>query len=256
MPPDAELMPSQSPACRCRCGHETHAAPPLPMTRGRDGRPRLGRRRRRLRHRRRLRRSSQLRHGDPGPRAGGGRLSRRHPQPARLALVRAVAAVRPAAAVLRHQRRQHGLADQPLHGQQEGPQRRRLLARRPDRPAARPGHAALLPPRPRGISRRAGHRRRRRGVAAPAGPLRLLERHRPPLDPARLPRPTCVVYGMGETADRRDRPAPRRRARRCATCATCAASPMRWGRSESELSRATTKGRERRTRSCCPATRR
>ena len=140
------------------------------------------------------------------PRAGSGRLSRRHPQPARLAHVRAVAAVRPAAAVLRHQRRQHGLADQPLHGQQEGPQRRRLFARRPDRPAARPRHAALLPAGPRGLSRRAGHRRRRRGVAAPAGPLRLLERHRPPGDPARLPRPTCVVYGMGEQPDRRDRP--------------------------------------------------
>ena len=63
-----------------------------------------------------------------GPRAGGGGLPRRHPQPARLAERRAVAAVRPAAAVLRRQRRQHGLDDQPLHRQQEGPQRRRLLA--------------------------------------------------------------------------------------------------------------------------------
>ena len=34
--------------------------------------------------------------------------------------------VRPAAAVLRDQRRQHGLDDQPLHGQPQSPQRRRL----------------------------------------------------------------------------------------------------------------------------------
>ena len=60
-------------------------------------------------------------------------------------IVRGLAAVRPAAAVLRHQRRQHGLDDQPLHGQPEGPQRRRLQPRRPDRPAARPGDAGLLP---------------------------------------------------------------------------------------------------------------
>ena len=53
--------------------------------------------------------------------------------------VRAVAAVRPAAAVLRGQRGEHGLAHQPLHREQEGPQRRRLLARRADRAAARTG---------------------------------------------------------------------------------------------------------------------
>ena len=100
------------------------------MTAGRGGRAGLGRRRRGLRHRRRLRRSSELRHGPAGPGAGGRGLSRGHPQPARLALVRAVADVRPAAAVLRRQRRQHGLDDQPLHGQPEGPQRRRLQPRR------------------------------------------------------------------------------------------------------------------------------
>ena len=64
---------------------------------------------------------------------------------------------------------------------------------RPDRATL-----GLLPARPRGVPGRAGHRRRRRGVAAAAGPLRLLERHGPPLDPARLPRPTSSVYGMGE----------------------------------------------------------
>ena len=67
-------------------------------------------------------------------------------------IVRRLADVRPAAAVLRHQRRQHGLDDQPLHGQPQGPQRRRLQPRRPDRPAARPRHAGLLPAGPRGVS--------------------------------------------------------------------------------------------------------
>ena len=38
----------------------------------------------------------------------------------------AVADFRPAAAVLCRQRRQHGLDAQPLHGQPQGPQRRRL----------------------------------------------------------------------------------------------------------------------------------
>ena len=103
---------------------------------------------------------------------------------------RAVADVRPAAAVLRRQRRQHGLDAQPLHGQPQGPQRRRLQSRRRDRPAARPRHAGLLPAGPRGLSGRAGHRRRRRGQPPPAGPLRLLERQRPPRRSSSTPRPT------------------------------------------------------------------
>ena len=72
-------------ACPCRSspsGPPRRRRPPRPA---RDAGPRLGRRRCRLRHRRRLRRSPQLRHGDPAPRAGGGRLPRRHPEPARLA---------------------------------------------------------------------------------------------------------------------------------------------------------------------------
>ena len=178
--------------------------------RGRDGRARLGRGRRRLRHRRRLRRSPGFAMAILGRvlEAAGFRvaiLSQPDWQERR-----ALAAVRPAAAVLRRQRRQHGLHDQPLHGQQEGPQRRRLQPRRPDRPAARPGHAALLPAGPRGVPRRAGDRRRRRGVAAAAGPLRLLERHRPAVDPARLQgRPRRLRHGRA--ADRRDRPPARRR---------------------------------------------
>jgi hypothetical protein len=47
------------------------------------------------------------------------------------------------------------------------------------------------------------------GVAAAAGPLRLLERHRPPLDPARLQgRPGGLRHGR--RGHRRDRPAPGR----------------------------------------------
>ncbi len=209
--------------------NERYAAPFAPTTAEEMRGTRLGRRRCRLRHRRRLRRSSQLRDGDPAPRAGGGRLPRRHAEPARLAVVRAVAAVRPAAAVLRGQRRQHGLAHQPLHRQQEGPQRRRLFARRPDRPAPGPGDAAVLPACPRGVPRRAGHRRRRRGVAAPAGPLRLLERHGPAVDPARQQgRPGRLRHGRAE--HRRDRPTTRGGADGAADCATCAAWRTRWGR--------------------------
>ncbi len=39
-----------------------------------------------------------------------------------------------------------------------------------------------------------------------------------------------VVYGMGEDADRRNRPASGRGRDRSATCATCAASPTPWAR--------------------------
>src|SRR5260221_370614 len=81
----------------------------------------------------------------------------------------ALAAVRQAAALLRRLRRQYGFAHQPLHRQQEGPQRRRLFPRRADRLAARSGDVTLLPTLPRSLSRRAGDRRRRRGLAAPAG---------------------------------------------------------------------------------------
>ena len=114
-------------------GPQAAAAEP----RGND-RPRLGRRRRGLRLRRRLRRPSQFRDGLVGESARGRGLSHGDSQPARLALVRAVAHVRQAAAVLRRQRRQHGLDAQPLHGQPQGPQRRRLqpdgeIGRRPDR---------------------------------------------------------------------------------------------------------------------------
>ena len=167
-------------------------------------------RRRGLRHGRCVRRPSGVRDGDPEPGARGGRVPGRCPEPARLAERRGVAAVRPPPAVLRHQRRQHGQHDQPLHGQQEGPQRRRLLARRPDRPAAGSGHDPLLPARPRGVPRRADHRGWRRGVASPAGSLRLLERHRPPSHHARRQGgPRRLRHGRAP--DRHDRQSARGR---------------------------------------------
>ena len=123
--------------------------------------------------------------------------------------------------------------------------------RRPDRPAARPGDAALLPAGPRGVPRRAGHRRRRRGVAAPAGPLRLLERHRPPVDPARLQgRPGRLRHGRA--ADRRDRPPAGGRRDGAATCATCAASPTRSGREARTAAGRTTHRAARRSRKSRP----
>ena len=48
---------------------------------------------------------------------------------------------------------QHGFDDQPLHGQQEGSQRRRVLARRPNRIATRPRDAVLLPTRAEKLSK-------------------------------------------------------------------------------------------------------
>ncbi len=69
-----------------------------------------------------------------------------------------------------------------------------------------PGHVALLPPGAGGLSRRAGDCRRRRGIIATPGPLRLLERHRPPFDPARLQGRLARVWHGGEE-HRRDCPA-------------------------------------------------
>ena len=65
---------------------------------------------------------------------------------------------------------------------------------RPDR-ATHP----LLPAGPRGLSRRAGHRRWRRGLAPPAGPLRLLERHRPAAPSCSTPRPTWSSSAWAST---------------------------------------------------------
>ena len=187
------------------------------------------------------------------PGAGGGRVPGRDPQPARLADVpsrggsSAGRGCSSASAPATWTRMiNHYTANKKVRNDDA------YSPRRPDRPAARPGDAALLPAGPRGVPRRAGDRRRRRGVAAAAGPLRLLERHRPAVDPARLQgRPGRLRHGRA--ADRRDRPAARGRARRCATCATCAAWPTRSGRKES---RAAARATRRARRLIVPASRR
>ena len=127
---------------------------------------------------------------------------RRHPRPARLEERRAVARPRPAAALLRRQRRQHGLDDQSLHGEPEAAERRRLLAGRPHRAPTRPADARLLPALPRGLPRRARHRGRRRSLAAPARALRLLVRHGAAVDPRADSKCDLLVHGMGERAIR------------------------------------------------------
>ena len=190
----------------------------LPMTRAEldaRGDRRAGRR---LRHGRRLRRPPVVRHGHPRARGS----SRRGYRVAILAQpdwrsADAVARARPAAALLRRQRRQHGLDDQPLHGE---PEARGTTT--PTRPAAAPGcgptgRRPSTPALPRGVPGRARDRGRRRGLAAPHRALRLLVRHGAAVDPRARARPTCSCYGMGERADPRDRrPARRGRGRRSA----------------------------------------
>ena len=107
--------------------------------------PRLGRVGCDRDHGRRVRRPPEFRDGDHRPGAGGGRFSRRHHQPARLAIGRCVSSARATSAVVRRQCGQHGFDDQPLHGQSQGAQRRRLFARRPHRFATRSGDPGLLP---------------------------------------------------------------------------------------------------------------
>ena len=178
--------------------------------RGRDPRARLGRGRRRVRHRRRLRRSSVLRDGDPRPRPRGAGF--------RVAILSqpdwrsadAVAALRPAPPVLRAS--SAGNMDSMINhytANRKVRNGRRLLARRPHRPAARPRDARVLPAVPRGVPRRAGDRRRRRGLAPPARPLRLLERHGQPsilLDA----RPTSSSSAWASTRSSRSRGGSRR----------------------------------------------
>ena len=162
-------------------------------------------------HRRRLCGSSEFRDGAVGPGVGSRRFSRGHSQPARLAFLRCLENFRAAASVLCHQCRQHGLDAQPLHGQPQGPQRRRLQSRRADRSAAGSGDDGLLPAGTRGVQGRADHRRRRRSQSATAGPLRLLERQGPPLDhPRRQGRSGRLRHGR-TAAGRNRQTAGRRR---------------------------------------------
>jgi radical SAM superfamily enzyme YgiQ (UPF0313 family) len=159
----------------------------------------LGRTGCRVRHRRCLHRPSQFCHGHSGPRAGSGRLSRRHCQPARLAIVRRLARFRPAAAVLRHQR---GNMDSMINHYTANRKVRNDDAYSPGgRIGLRPDRATLAYcQRAREAYKgRAGDCRRRRSVAAPTGPLRLLERQGPPLDLLDC-KADLVVFGMGEDA--------------------------------------------------------
>ena len=98
-------------------------------------------------------------------------------------------------------RRQHGLDGQPLHGRPQAPQRRRLLARRRGRPAARTARVIVYAQRCReafddvpivigGIE----------AQPAPHRALRLLVGQGAPLGPGRRARPTCCVYGNAERA--------------------------------------------------------
>ena len=136
------------------------------------------------RYRRRLHRPSQLRHGADRPAARSAGLSRRHPQPARLALGRSLPRAGPAEAVLRRHRRQHGFDGQPLHGRPQDPLRRRLHAERRTGQAPRPFCRRLRPALPRGLPGHGGGDRQHRGFLAPHRPLRLLVGHRAPLHPA------------------------------------------------------------------------
>ena len=124
-------------------------------------------------------------------------------------------------------------------------QRRRLLAGRPHRAAARPGDARLLPALPRGVSRRAGHRRRRRSLAAPARALRLLERHGPPLDAGRLSKADLLVLRHGRARHPSRSPTARRRRGRSRPARHAGRGLCCWARAR----------RRRPTRSSCRATR-
>ena len=165
-------------------------------------------------------------------RAGGRGLPRRGAAAAGLAFVRAVAAVRPAAAVLR---RRAGNMDSLINHYTANKKVRNDDAYSPGgRIGLRPDRATLpYCHRARGLPRRAGDRRRRRSVAAPAGPLRLLERHGSPFHPARLQsRPPRLRHGRrDDRGDRRAWP----RGGRCATCANMRGVAYVLGAREAQL---------------------
>ena len=106
-------------------------------------------------------------------------------RPAGLAQRRAVPRARPAAAVLRGVGRQPRLDAEPAHRAEEEPLGRPVQPRRAHGLPPRPRHGRVRAALPRGVSRRAGRARRHRGVAAADRPLRLLERHRAPIDAGR-----------------------------------------------------------------------
>ena len=124
--------------------------------------------------------------------------------------MRALAHVRPAAPVLRHQRRQHGLDDQPLHRQPQSPQRRRLLSRRSHRPAAPtvpPWPTASAPAKPTPACRSSPAVSKPACAAWPTTTTGPTQSAAPFCStPRRPPR-----LRHGRAPDRRNRPPPRRR---------------------------------------------
>ena len=125
--------------------------------------------------------------------------------PAQLEKRRRLAPLWPTETVLRHQRRQHGLDDQSLHGQPQSPQRRRLFARRQDRPAPDRATLSYCQRAREAYPRRARDRRWRRGVTAAPGPLRLLERQGPQIDPARQQSRRSGVLAWARTPSSKSR---------------------------------------------------
>ncbi len=126
-----------------------------------------------------------------------------------------------AAPVLRHLRRQPRLDAQPAHRAEEEPLGGPVHPRRPHRLPPQSRDHRLRPALPRGLPRRADRARRHRGLAAADRPLRLLDRHGAPLDPARRQgRPARLRHGRAAGLGGRRPPEPRRAHRaRSATCA-------------------------------------
>ena len=149
----------------------------------RNAQPRVGRCGCGACDRRCLCRSPQLCQRPDRPTLRSGWVSGGRAVATRLEHLPTVAHIRPSPTLFRHLCRQHGLDDQPLHRQQKGPQRRRLFSERTDRPPSRPRHARILPAFARGLSWCACGGWRRRGQPPQDFPLRLLERHRPAVDP-------------------------------------------------------------------------
>ena len=222
--PQAPLVPLRpGPAAR------PQPTPPLADVARRDARARLGRGRRRLRHRRRLRRSSQLsRWRILGRRAGGGRLSRRDPEPARLAK----RASRGGSSAGRgcSSRISAGNMDSMINHYTANTKVRNDDAYSPGgRIGLRPDRATLA------YCQRA--REAFPGVPVIAGgveasrcggwPITTTGATRSAARSCSTARPTCSSSAWASSRSSRS-PAGWPPARRCATCATCAASPIAW----------------------------
>ena len=123
-----------------------------------------------------------------------------HPGAAGLARRRGVPRARPPDRHVGRHRRQHGLDGQPLHVGSAAAPRRRLLARRGGRAAARPRADRLRAALPRGVRRRA---RRRRAASRPAcagSPTTTTGRTRCGGRSLIDSRADLLVYGNGERA--------------------------------------------------------